>query len=148
MDAIEFHGWRIEYDRPATVAVYNRIPIGGPDTCGCAACRNWAATRRDVLPNNFQSLLDQLGIPLDCEIEVYHNCRLKSGLHSYGAWYHFVGHVLVGERESAPDIRLDGFACFFHSQPALLSDEFVDLPVVQLEVQAEIPWLSDVPESN
>ena len=72
MDEIEFPGWRIKYDRPATVAAYDRISIGGPDACGCAACRNWAAIRREVIPTNFQSLLDQLGIPPDREIEVYH----------------------------------------------------------------------------
>lgn len=146
MDEIEFPGWQIKYDRPATVAAYDRISIGGPDACGCAACRNWAAIRREVIPNNFQSLLDQLGIPPDREIEVYHNGRLTSGLHSYGAWYHFVGHVSVGERELAPHVRLAPFAWYFHSHPALLDEAFARLPVAQLEVEAEIPWLSDVPE--
>ena len=37
---------------------------------------------------------------------------------------------------------------FFHSKPALLPDAFANLPVVQLEVAAEVPWLSDLTESG
>ncbi|MEQ8789872.1 MAG: hypothetical protein RIC55_26495 [Pirellulaceae bacterium] len=91
-------------------------------------------------------MLGRLGIPLDREAEVYHNCRLESGLHSYGAWYHFVGRVLFGERECSPNVVFGPFSLYFHSKPALLPEAFSCQPVVQLEVVAEIPWLSDVPE--
>jgi hypothetical protein len=92
-------------------------------------------------------LLNRLGIPFDREAEVYHNCRLESGLHSYGAWYHFVGRVLFGERECSPNVLFGPISVYFHSKPALLPEAFVGQSAAQLEVVAEIPWLSDVPEA-
>ncbi len=148
MELLDPLGWRIEYDRPATAAAYARIPFNGPDRCGCDPCRNWAATRDRLLPGSFRRLLDQLGIPCDREAEVYHNARLGSGRHSYGAWYHFIGRVQFGEREDSPPLVFGPFVVHFHSRPALLPEAFAGQPVVQLEVDAEVPWLSSVPEAE
>jgi hypothetical protein len=100
-----------------------------------------------VLPEEFRALLGRLGIPFEGEAEVYHNCRLESGLHSYGAWYHFIGRVLFGERECSPNVQFGTFSVFFHSKPALLPESFAGQSVVQLEVDAQVPWLSDIPET-
>ena len=102
MNLLDLPGWRVEYDHEATVAAHSGAPANGPESCVCAPCRNWAATRESLLPREFRELLDRLGIPFDREREVYHNCRLETGLHSYGGWYHFVGRVLSGERECSP----------------------------------------------
>ena len=147
MEILELPGWRIEYDRDATVAAHSRTPSTGPETCGCDPCRNWAATRERLLVVEFRQLLMRLGVPFDREVEVYHNARLNNGLHSYGAWYHFVGRVLYGELECSPNIAFGGLGFFFHSKPALLAEGFSELPVAQLELAAEVPWLSDVPEA-
>jgi hypothetical protein len=148
MTPLEFPGWRLEFDRDSTAEAYARAQPAGPSVCTCEPCRNWAATRERFLPTEFLELLHQLGIPLDREAEVYHNGRLKSGLHSYGAWYHFVGRILVGGREGASDAVYGPLSVYFHSSPQLLPEAFVGQPVVQLEVVAEIPWLSDIPESD
>jgi len=147
MELLEFPGWRIEYYRPATIAAFAGAEQGAPERCGCDPCRNWASTRERVLPSEFRDLLARLGIPLDGEAEVYHNGRLKPGLHYYGAWYHFVGRVLFGERECSPMVAFGPLQVFFHSSPALLSEAFAGRPVVQLDVDAELPWLSQVPEA-
>jgi hypothetical protein len=147
MDLLDLPGWRIEYDRGATVAAYASTQTNGPEACGCDPCRNWATTRDGFFPRGFRELLDRLGVPFDGECEVYHNCRLKSGLHSYGGWYHFVGRVLSGEREGSPHVVFGPFSVFFHSSPALLPEAFAGQPVVQLEIVAEVPWLSGVPEA-
>jgi hypothetical protein len=147
MECLEFPGWRIEYDRSATAAAYSHVPASSPETCGCDPCRNWAATRGRLLPEEFRRLLGRLGIPVDREAEVYHNGRLESGLHSYGAWYHFVGNVLFGEQECSPNVAFGALAVFFHSKPALLPEAFAGQSVVQLEVVAEVPWLSEAPEA-
>ncbi len=148
MELLELPGWRVEYDRPATAAAYGRAQANGPEACGCDPCRNWAATRGHLLPEEFRALLDRLGIPINREAEVYHNGRLPSGLHSYGAWYHFVGRVLFGEREGSPNAAFGPLSVFFHSSPVLLPDAFAGQPVLQLEVEAEVPWLSGVPEAK
>jgi hypothetical protein len=148
MELLELPGWRLEHDRSATVAAYACIESSSPETCRCNSCRNWVATRRRVLPREFRALLKRLGIPSDQEAEVYHMGRLASGLHSYGAWYHFIGRVLYGEREGSAHVALGGFEVYFHSRPALLPEAFAGQPVVQLEAVTEVPWLSDVPETE
>lgn len=148
IEFLELPGWRIEYDHLATHAAYGRAPATGPETCGCNPCRNWAATRDHLLPEAFRNLLDRLGIPSNREAEVYHNCRLTSGLHSYGAWYHFIGRVLFGERECSPNVTFGSFSVNFRSKPDLLPEAFAGQPVVQLDVAADVPWLSETPEAE
>jgi len=148
MELLEFPGWRIEYERSTTAAAFARVPANGPEVCGCLPCRNWVATRTRLLPDEFRRLLARLGIPFDREAEVYHNARLESGLHFYCGWYHFVGRVLFGERECSPNVGFGAFSVFFHSHPALLPEAFAGQPVVQLEVEAKVPWLSEVPEET
>src|SRR5262245_15323270 len=118
MELLELPGWRIEYDLFATIAAHTRASASGPETCGCGPCRNWVASREQVLPSGFRLLLGRLGIPANREAEVYHNCRLESGLHSYGAWYHFVGRVLFGELECSPNVAFDQFTAYSRSKPA------------------------------
>src|SRR5262245_24899581 len=115
METLELPGWRIQYDRAATLSAYAHVPTGGAESCGCDPCCNWAETRARLFPPELQQLLDRLGIPFDREAEVYHNARLESGLHSYEGWYHFVGQVLSGERECSPNVALESFSVYFHS---------------------------------
>ena len=147
MEQLDLPGWQLEYDRAETAAASALAPATGPEVCGCEPCLNWAATREQLLPAGFRGLLEQLGVPFNREAEVYHNCRLESGLHSYGAWYHFVGRVLFGEIESSPKIAFGSFSVYFHSSPVLVSETFAGKPVVQLELVAEVPWLSDIAEA-
>lgn len=148
MQRLMLANWEIQYDRAATAAVYERLAQLDAPVCDCDLCQNWRATRRDILPMEFQRLLSKLGIPIDGEIEICHYGRLESGLHLYGPWYHFVGRVVVGELESAPSIEHENFRYYFHSHPALLHKAFEGHAVVQLEVESEVPWLSDIPEAK
>ena len=148
MELLELPDWRILYDRSATIASYNLASANGPETCSCDSCRNWVATRERLLTRELRGLLAQLGIPFDREAEAYHICRLESGLHSYGAWYHFIGRVLFGERECSPNVVFGPFSIYFCSKPALVPKSFIGQEVAQLEVAADVPWLSEVPEST
>ncbi len=146
MGRLELPGWRIEYDPDTTRAAYATLQAGGAEACGCDPCRNWVLTRDRLVPQELKELLGRLGVPLDRDAEVYHIARLESGLHLYAGWYHFVGRVLTGELDGAESIAFGPFKVFFHSHPALLPEAFAGLPVVQLEFEAELPWLSGVPE--
>jgi hypothetical protein len=148
MESLTLPGWSIEFDRAATVAAFADVRIGGSESCSCDPCRNWILTREQLLPTDFRALLDQLGIPFDRDTEVYHNCRLESGLHSYGGWYHFVGRVLEGEHQCSPNVQYGSLSVYFHSQPHLLAEPFAKLLVAELAFDAEVPWLSEVPEAD
>jgi hypothetical protein len=148
MEHLSLQDWEILYDREATRAAYSRITAGGAEFCNCAPCRNWVLSRHELLPVKFRDLLDRLGIPVERDAEVYHNARLESGLHSYGGWYHFVGKVERGERENASRLSFPPFTVYPHSRPVLVPQVFAGQPVVQLEFECEVPWLSDVPEAD
>ncbi len=68
-------------------------------------------------------------------------CRVSSGLHAYGAWYHLIGELVT----SAPrDTFIEfgsGMRGWFHSAPALVPGELAGQPIVQLEIECELPWL-------
>jgi hypothetical protein len=92
-------------------------------------------------------LLEHLGVRPDREVEVYHNARLDSGLHSYGGWYHFVGR-LVGEQDDHPEpLSYGPFLVYFSRNLALVPSAFAGLPTVQLEFHAEVTWLSEIAET-
>ena len=148
MEEFSDRGWTISFDRVATRLAYGQIASGGADGCTCDLCRNWVLSRDTILPTAFKNLLDQLGIPLARDVEVWHCARLDSGLHSYGGWYHFVGSIVSGEREGSPPLTFPPLAVLFRSRRDLVAEPFANQSVVQLDFHCEVPWLSDVPEAE
>lgn len=102
MNQLVFGRWTLDTDPAATRAAYAKIAIGSPESCGCDPCLNFAASREATYPPAFRSLLSDLGVAFDREAEIYHNCRLESGLHSYGGWFHFVGSIVSGSDALVP----------------------------------------------
>lgn len=146
MERVELPGWRILHDRAATVAAYAAMPAGGAEECGCDYGRNWLETYAAVLPPALLDLLGRFGIPPRRDAEVYHCGRLGPGRHYYGGWYHLVGRVEFGEQEASPPVQFGPCRVYFHSRPALLPKVFEGRPVIQMEFEAEVPWLSGLPE--
>jgi hypothetical protein len=93
MTTIKFKKWKIECDVSGTREAYAKIERGGPEECDCNTCNNFAAARQYAYPQEARSLLEQLGIDINKEAEVYHKCKLESGLHNYGGWFHFIGSI-------------------------------------------------------
>jgi hypothetical protein len=147
LERLELPGWRIAYDARATIATYARISYGDAETCPCDGCWNWVRIRAAVMPPELVALLENLGIPPDREAEVSHFGSPEPGKHFYAGWYHFVGAVEYGEQEASPFVEFGSFRVFPHSSPVLLRDAFRGMPVVQLEFEAEVPWLSEILES-
>ena len=101
-------------------------------------------------------LLETLGIAVDRETEVYHNCCMEPGLHHYGGWFHFIDTIVTGAdaaRTIAPNVRTfdletatDRFKIGFTTRVGLLNPLFHGQPVVQIEFQAIVPWVLLKPE--
>jgi hypothetical protein len=128
----------------------------GAEECGCDPCRNFDAFRSALLDGGLGVLLGSLGIAPPWEVEAYHNARLASGLHSYGAWFHFVGE-LVPDSEAArgakAGIRMPEFEpvsarvrVAFRTDCQLVREPFRGLSLVQLDLDAELPWVIPAPE--
>ena len=148
VDSLLLDNHRIEYDRSATAEAYRRMPKGGAESCGCEPCQNWVLTRQRLMPSAFVSLLDRFGVSPDRDAEVYHNCRLDSGLHDYGGWYHFVGRMSGATSwiRNFEGAALEPFEIRLRDQHDIVSDAFAGCSIVQLDFHAIVPWLSDLPE--
>jgi hypothetical protein len=147
---IRFKKWEIECDVEATRAAYAKIERGSPEDCGCNTCKNFAAARQYAYPQEARSILGQLGIDINKEAEVYHNCKLESGLHYYGGWFHFIGSMEGpdSEREIAENTftfdleHIDNrFAVGFTAHSALVAGSFGNQRVIQVEFRAEVAWI-------
>jgi hypothetical protein len=99
------------------------------------------------------TLLEQLGISPPWEVEAYEMGRVASGLQLYGAWFHFVGSIESGPLVVGPGLpgspaaphHLEPLSPHlsvgFHDGTALARDSFQGLPLVQLEILVELPWV-------
>jgi hypothetical protein len=76
------------YDRERTEKAYAGIKAGDADRC--SYYRNFAAQRSAAYPENFGRLLNQLGIDVDKEGEVY-ECGSNGSLWLYGRWFYLSG---------------------------------------------------------
>ena len=158
MTIIEFKKWKIECHVGATREAYAKMERGGPEECGCNTCKNFASARQYAYPQEVRSLLEQLGIDMNKEAEVYHNCKLETGLHDYGGWFHLVGTIKegpdskrqIGENTFIFELeRIDNrFAIGFTAQAALVPKSFGDHPVTQVEFETEVPWVIEGPEAE
>lgn len=150
---LEFGQFIIDADPEGTRVYYQTDP---GITCTCSGCRNYARAAAGFPPE----LLDffrALGIDPQKPAEVYVNCTRADGRLWYGGFYHLRGTLLQGEggwrpvsadetsrisawdRESCYRAAEDFYVAF--TQEAALVDPDFPRPVLQLELDAAIPWL-------
>ena len=132
----------ILFDRQQTRNAYSAMEVGDAERCGCSYCRNFAAQRSTVYPEDFLTLLDQLGIDPGKEGEVY-ECGPDGPLRLYGGWFYFAGEIIKpGERaaDASP-----GFQYFF-TDAKRLPKPAVDFggKVLAVEFRTNLPWV--IPE--
>ncbi len=91
MTTIKFKERELIGDRELTKLTYDHVALGGPESCGCNNCKNFANNRKAIYPEEIKQLLDKLGVDHKKENEICHYCRQDDGLHYYGGWFHFKG---------------------------------------------------------
>jgi len=130
----------IRYDREATAAAYNAVPLGDADRCTCVYCRNFAAQRANVYPPDFRALLEQLGIDPNKEGEVYDVAGpFELSIRPTGGWFYFVGGFIEkGERLIQTGDFQYWFQPSFPRPPACFGER-----VAAVEFAAKIPWVLD-----
>jgi hypothetical protein len=127
----------IRYDRDATQCVYAGLEQGNAEKCGCIDCQNFAAQRDSVYPESFKRLLDQLGIDLSKEGEVYAMGPNEAGKISYGGWFYFAGELIeAGENNT----NLDGFQFWFNAKGPK-APAFWGEPVLSVEFVTALDWV-------
>jgi hypothetical protein len=144
LQELEVGPYRLSVDIDRTREAYATIQTGGPEECGCDPCKNIVANRATIYPPALITLLAKLGVDPKKEAEVYHTCRLRPGVHSYGGWFHVIGEVVQDADELvalAPGVRV-----WFKNGAAVAQDAFKTQPVMRVEMELEIPWKIDLPE--
>jgi hypothetical protein len=134
------------FDREATVGLYSQtIIVPGADSCNCLSCRNFAAQRVKVFPEEFVQFLGELGIdPLkeweafDCDFGV------SPDGHLYGGWFLFIGGLVDGSRDR-PESQQAPFAYWFTTSFPTGTLP-IGLKFCAVEFIARVPWiLSETP---
>jgi hypothetical protein len=146
MGRIFIQPWLIEYHPTATRTAYEKIHAGGPEECGCEHCYNFALARDRIYPPEAENLFAMVGIDFKKETEVIHLRKIKPGLHQYTGSFHFVGTA-----ENTQNIRCDSttyvavssnFSWQFKKSQDPVHGAFHNLPLVQVEFMANVPWLA------
>jgi hypothetical protein len=154
METVQVKNWQLEVDPAATERAQALREAGGPESCGCLHCRNFATARNVAYPAEFVQLLGRLGVPPDRESEIYHCGEVEPGLHFYGGWFHFVGRIVSGPDAlsggpPACAIELekisDRFSFGFTNKLGLVPTSFPAGTVGQLEFSAKVPWVLSEP---
>jgi hypothetical protein len=142
-----FGEWEFSIDRQATLDAYARAPRGDSERCSCNGCRNFVAARDQAFPKAFVDLLQNWGIDIRKDGEVYHNAQLPSGLHDYGGWFHFVGTLT--KTGDLPVVELvPGFSVWLNKPSAPALDVFEGLPLVEVQFHTElVPWVLNEPSA-
>ena len=137
---------KIMFDREATLSVYRQtIMVPGADQCSCIGCKNFAAQRGKVFPEEFLQFLAHFGVDPLKEWEAFDydfDARNPNKLVLYGGWFLFVGELLEGlDKRTRPE--KEGFAHWFTTSfPAGTFPSGLKLCAV--EFLAQIPWILPV----
>jgi hypothetical protein len=143
--------WGFRFDAEATRALYAQT--SGID-CTCTDCANFRAAGDAAYSPPFLHLLMQLGIDPYKPAELSHYGNSGEPMQTHG-WFHFVGRLEHGldawrqvretsytlENEPYPGIKGIGFTARLSQVP----EPFEASPLVQIEFETVVPWVTAVP---
>lgn len=154
-----FGPYALDIDIQKTRLFYQKANNVSVD-CSCASCRNFEKAV-EILPDEIKYFFDSLGINMKKPAEVYASMVNDDGLVSYGGFYHLCGRLLSGESawvtiKSSKKARTSywdtsktysvskDLHVSFQEDCALVEDGFPE-PVLQMEIEANIPWVLEEP---
>lgn len=152
---IYFGQYYLEIDIHKTKAFYKKLE-NISEGCNCPGCRNFEKAV-EVLPDEIKNFFNSIGIDMKKPAEVYVNTVNADGLLLYGGFFHLCGRILNGE---SAWVKNDGnenaivsywehsktysvsknFFVSFQEECSLIEDGF-PTPVLQMEIEANIPWI-------
>ena|SRR5258705_13255309 len=137
---LKYRGWEFEVDKEFTKETYAQVTASGTKTCTCNNCKNFAAYRDNIYPEEVKKLFLDLGIDINKEAEISHYGKVNNEKHMFSGWFHFKGRIIQGENlfmEINPNFTI-GFSKNYH---CAFFDDKNDL--VQIEFTTHIPWVID-----
>lgn len=109
------------------------------DDCRCQGCRNYEIAV-DFLPKEVKDFFDMIGADMKKSPEVYVNCLNEDNTLFYGGFYHICGTIIRKQPDGETFTISENYRIWVEEHSDLLEDNF-PLPVIQLEISANIPWV-------
>lgn len=144
----KFGQYKVDINIEKTRYFYNNAQLVS-DGCTCDGCENFEKAV-SLLPKTVTAFFAALGIDMRKICESYVNCVNNDETLLYGGFYHVCGTVSGGSDSCAPaasdgedDLTFpvsDDMHISFRESCDLLEKGF-PLPVIQLEISANIPWV-------
>jgi|SRR5215469_12617055 len=138
---------RVRFNCEATRGLYrDLIAVPGSERCTCISCKNFAAQRTKIFPEEFLTFLKELGVdpPHEWEAFDYDFGPENPHTHLYGGWFLFCGELIEG-LDKKSELGARTFAHWFTTSfPASTLPKEVKLCAV--EFLARIPWI--LPENS
>lgn len=126
------------------------------ESCTCAGCRNFAIAHH-LLPEAVQRLFEQFGMDPGKPAEMTAYNSNDGVMTFYEGFYHLCGTILSGKNpwlqvgEKAYQLNeqyalnvAEDVSVFFTESCALVEKGF-PTPVIQMEIQCNVPWVLDEP---
>jgi len=148
----EFANYKLDVNVEETRKYYKTAKLIS-EGCSCRGCMNYEKAI-DFLPQKVVSFFAQLGVDMKKAREIYANCPNADNTLLYGGWYHVCATMIQGESAWIPTGQgngyyldetkaffvTDNFKVFFQEECDLIDKHF-PLPAIQLEIDANIPWV-------
>ena len=146
VDRIKVGRYLIEIDVNQTKSFYEEHHFIIED-CNCSYCTNYILAC-DTFSPEIKNLFNLLGIDPRKEGEISEYMKNEDGTHLYGAFYHIVGKIIDGPQLWTPinsenEVQLSnsgGLEIGFSEDLDLVPEDFPK-PIIQFEIQLNIPWL-------
>ena len=148
-----FGNYTVDIDVEKTKQIYKKLRLISQG-CDCDGCQNFEKAA-DVLPEAVRAFFGSLGIDLKRIVECYVNCKNEDGTLLYGGFCHVCGTLIQGksawvnisETHAYYDFDLayhlnDNFCISFQEECHLVEEGF-EAPMLQIEFEANIPWVLD-----
>jgi hypothetical protein len=145
LEDLSVGGQTVRFDREATLNMYRALPA---DQCDCSGCRNFAAQRENIYPQEFARFLGVLGVDPTKEREVFDlDCDLShpDKLTLYGGWFLFVGELIGGGKVELKPVE-DFAYCFTSHFP--MTTLLKDVKLCAVEFLVKIPWILPEPPDS
>ena len=146
--------YRLDIDVDRTRHFYQKSEDYYP--CDCAGCRNFSKAH-PFFSEAVQQFFEQLGINSGKPAEITAYNSYDGNMTYYDGFYHICGVILAGKEpwlqidERAYRLKeeytlklSDDFSVFFTEKCGLVEEDF-PTPVIQMEVQCNLPWVLNEP---
>ena len=148
-----FDKFVVDIDVEKTRQIYKELPFI-TQGCDCDGYQNFEKAAND-LPEAARTFFDALGVDLKKIVECYVNCKNEDGTLLYGGFCHVCGTLIQGKSawvnisethsyyNSEIAYRLNDNFCISFQEECLMVEEQFEAPMLQIEFEANIPWMLD-----